>query len=197
VDTSAGRSSYPMAGRQGIGIKVSRLLALVEEAVAAGRSRGQGLSSREIAAGAIRYYLLRHNLQTEIVFDVDAAQDVHGNTGPYLMYAHARAAAVLRRVAAIPLDATRRALSPVERTLALELAQWPAVLVEAAQTLNPTLVATYAYRLADEFTRFYETHPVARAGQEEQSVRIRLTRRVQAVLADALAVMGIAAPQEM
>ncbi len=197
VDTSSGRSSYPMAGRQGIGIKVSELLGLVVDAVAASRSRESGLASQEIAAGAIRYYLLRHNLSTEIVFDVDAARDVHGNTGPYLMYAHARASSVLRRVADVPLDEVRRDLSPAERALARHLAAWPTVLAEAAATVNPTLLATYAYRLADEFTHFYETHPVARAERQDQSGRIRLTRRVERVLKDALEVLGLPAPEEM
>ncbi len=197
VDTSSGRSSYPMAGRQGIGIKVSELLGLVVDAVAASRSRESGLASQEIAAGAIRYYLLRHNLSTEIVFDVDAARDVHGNTGPYLMYAHARASSVLRRVVDVPLDEVRRDLSSAERALARHLAAWPTVLAEAAATVNPTLLATYAYRLADEFTHFYETHPVARAERQDQSGRIRLTRRVERVLKDALEVLGLPAPEEM
>ncbi len=197
VDTSAGRSSYPMAGRQGIGIKVSELLAVVKEAVAASRSRDSGLSSQEIAVGAIRYYLLRHNLSTEIVFDVDAARDVHGNTGPYLMYAHARASSVLRRVADVPVDDVPRPLTPAERALARQLAAWPAVLEEAAAAVNPTLLATYAYRLAEEFTQFYETHPVARAAPGERSGRIRLTRRVERVLHDALDVLGLPAPEEM
>ncbi len=197
VDTSAGRSSYPMAGRQGIGIKVSELLALVVDAVTASRSRDSGLDSQEIAVGAIRYYLLRHNLSTEIVFDVDAARDMHGNTGPYLMYAHARASSVLRRVSDVPVDDVPRVLTPAERALARQLAAWPTVLVEAAATVNPTLLATYAYRLAEEFTHFYETHPVARADRGDQSGRIRLTRRVERVLGDALGVLGLPAPDEM
>jgi arginyl-tRNA synthetase len=197
VDVSAGRSSYPMAGRKGIGIKVSELLALVEAAVEEGRSRTGGLSSAEVAAGAIRYYLLRHNLQTEIVFDVDAARDMHGNTGPYLMYAHARAASVLRRVEGPTPAAERRELSPVERALALQLREWPVVLLEAAGSMNPTVVATYAYRLADAFTRFYETHPVARAEASDRPLRVLLTRRCRAVLGDALDVLGLPAPEEM
>ena len=197
VDTSAGRPSYPMAGRQGIGIKVSELLSAVEAAVEASRSRATGLSSTEVAVGAIRYYLLRHNLSTEIVFDVDAARDVHGNTGPYLMYAHARAASVLRRVAGLATSGPPRTLSPAERALARHLAAWPSVLAEAAAAVNPTLLATYAYRLAEEFTHFYETHPVARADAASQPGRIRLTARVQQVLQDVLAVLGLPAPEEM
>lgn len=101
LDTSAGKSSYAMSGRQGIGIKVTELVRLMEDSIEATRSDKNGLSSRLIATAAIRYYLLRFNLGTEIVFDFKQAMEISGNTGVYLMYAYARASRVLSKGGAL------------------------------------------------------------------------------------------------
>lgn len=101
IDTSSGKSSYAMSGRQGIGIKVADLVRLMEDTIEATRSDKNGLSSRLIATAAIRYYLLRFNLGTEIVFDFKQAMEISGNTGVYLMYAYARASRVLSKGAAV------------------------------------------------------------------------------------------------
>lgn len=97
IDTSSGKSSYAMSGRQGVGIKVTELVRLMEDTIEATRSDKNGLSSRLIATAAIRYYLLRFNLGTEIVFDFKQAMEISGNTGVYLMYAYARASRVLSK----------------------------------------------------------------------------------------------------
>jgi arginyl-tRNA synthetase len=198
IPTSEDKTTYAMAGRQGIGIKITDLLEAVTRRVEAERSRREGLASDAIAAGAIRYYLLRHHLQTEIVFDTEAASDIRGNTGPYLMYAHARAAGVLRRAGRSDTKAPApSALDPAERTLLTLLAEWPDRLEEAALQLNPTGVATYAYQLADAFNRFYEHCPILRADEPTQSFRLALTARAKATLADALDMLGVPAPDEM
>ena len=201
VPVEEGRDVYPMAGRQGIGIKIADLLALVAEAVESARSRKEGIGSEAIASGAIRYYLLRHNLQTDIVLDTDSVADIHGNTGPYVMYTHARAAGILRR--ADPTEAEAVAapapaiLDPWERMVAISLAWWPDVLVEAARAYNPTVIATYVHELAERFNRFYEECPILRAGDTERRFRLALVRRVVAVMADGLDLLGVPAPDAM
>ncbi|HEX2184145.1 MAG TPA: arginine--tRNA ligase, partial [Chloroflexota bacterium] len=201
VDVSDGRSTYPMAGRQGIGIKVSDLLEHMTATVDAQRPRREGISSREVAAGAIRYHLLRFNLMTEIALDLDQAADLHGNSGVYLMYQHARAAKIRRDAGAAapgeaappfpgqPLDC--------ERLLLRHLASWPETLEQAAAELNVTLLAGYAYDLAWLFSRFYEEAPVLSAAEPLRSFRLWLVSRCQETLADALQVIGLPAPDAM
>ncbi|AIQ20177.1 arginyl-tRNA synthetase [Paenibacillus sp. FSL H7-0357] len=105
IDTSDGKTSYAMSGRQGIGIKVTELVQLMENTIEATRSDKNGLSSRLIATAAIRYYLLRFNLGTEIVFDFKQATEISGNTGVYLMYTYARAGSVLSKAAGMEAGA--------------------------------------------------------------------------------------------
>lgn len=203
LDTSDGRPFYAMSGRQGIGIKVTDLLDTMAERIEQERTRKVGVSSRAIAAGAVRYYLLRHAVKTDIVFDMDQALDIKGNTGPYLMYAHARAAAMLRK-AGLPSEAPAgpgpqppAQLHPAEQALLRHLADWPDTLEEAARDINITLLTSYAYDLATLFHHFYEAAPVLKAAEPERTWRLWLVSAFRATLADALHVLGLPAPQRM
>lgn len=77
------------------------------------------------------------------------------------------------------------------------LADWPDTLEMAAVELDPTLVTTYAYELAQRFTDFYENIPVLKAPEHERPFRIWLVALSRAVLADALGVLGLPAPERM
>ena len=81
IDTSDGKASYAMSGRQGIGIKITELIHQVAKVIEDTRSDKNGLSSHTIATASIRYYLLRFALQTEVVFDLKQATEISGNTG--------------------------------------------------------------------------------------------------------------------
>lgn len=88
-------------------------------------------------------------------------------------------------------------ISEVERALLRHLADWPDALETAAGQLNPTLVTTYAYELAQHFTDFYENMPVLKAPEGERPFRLWLVALSRAVLADALDVLGLPAPERM
>ncbi|MBE3583825.1 MAG: hypothetical protein IMX01_06895 [Limnochordaceae bacterium] len=219
IDISEGKSSYPMSGRQGIGIKVSDLLAQMEATVEAVRPRKEGISSRQVAAAAIRYFLLRFNLLTEIVFDFDQAADLHGNSGVYLMYQHARAAKILRDggwaaaaaltptalasplsgdgTSALPTPQVPSDLLPEERALLRHLADWPDTLEQAAAELNVTLLTTYAFELASLFSTFYDAAPVLKAPEPLRTFRMWVVARTRLTLADVLNVLGLPAPDQM
>lgn len=200
VDTSGGRTSYAMSGRQGIGVKARDLLDAMAQRIEQERTRKTGVSSRAIAAGAVRYYLLRHSLTTEIIFDMDQALDIRGNTGPYLMYAHARAAGILRKAG---LDGEPEAAAPpaslheAEQALMRHLADWPDTLEQAAHETNITLLTAYCYELATLFHHLYEQVPVLRATGAERDWRLWLVGAFRRTLAEGLAVLGLPAPQKM
>ncbi|HLN64938.1 MAG TPA: arginine--tRNA ligase [Symbiobacteriaceae bacterium] len=202
VDTSDGKASYAMSGRQGIGVKVSELLDHLEETINAKRTRRAGIPSRKVAAAAIRYYLLRHSLVTEIVFDLNLATEVTGNTGVYLMYAHARASSILLKggvdpshVPSAPSDIPP--LNDAERALLRHLVQWPDTLREAAGELAPNLICTYAYELAALFSTFYTSLPVLKAEAPVRNFRLWLTALFRRTLADALETIGLPTPNRM
>ncbi|MBC7239088.1 MAG: arginine--tRNA ligase, partial [Chloroflexi bacterium] len=61
----------------------------------------------------------------------------------------------------------------------------------------PSLLADYVYGLAQAFTNFYETTPVLAAEPGEREFRLALVDAFRRVMAGALDVLGIPAPEVM
>jgi arginyl-tRNA synthetase len=202
IDTSDQKSSYTMSGRQGIGIKISDLIDQMEQVIEEKRTRKSGISSREIATAAIRYYLLRFGIQTEIVFDMDQATEVSGNTGVYLLYGYTRGYSILKKAGDIevktPTNINLEELHPSEYTLLRHLITWPDVVETALQELAPNFICNYGFQLASLFNHFYAACPVVQEEDpEKRAFRIWLTYVYTKQLADVLNILGLPTPTEM
>lgn len=201
IDTSDGKQAYAMSGRQGIGIKIAQFLASMEQIIDAKRSRKAGLASQTIAAASIRYYLLRFHLQTEVVFDLDQATEISGNTGVYLMYTYARSSSILKRAGDSIFDTAVRPemgeLEIQELALLRQLAYWPETLQTAVKELAPNQLCNYVFELSSLFNHFYATCPILKAEGTTRSFRIWLTERYKETMQDALHILGIPAPNKM
>jgi arginyl-tRNA synthetase len=204
IATEEGKSIYSMSGRKGIGIKVDDLLTLIEERVTkrsynveSNRSE-QAIAPRKVAVGAIKYYMLRYNPQTDMVFDFDEALSLEGNTGPYIQYAHARMAGILDKAGKVSkYELKNISLSPEEDRLVKKVYEWPQVLDRTATDLNVNALTTYAFELANAFNSFYESNPVMKAEGNLKEQRIALVAACKDILADVLTVLGIEAPEKM
>jgi len=203
IDVSDGKAAYAMSGRQGIGIKVADLLTRMEGVIDAKRSREAGISSKAIAAAAIRYYLLKYQLQTEVVFDLQQATEVTGNSGVYLLYAYTRANSILEKAAVQPeLQALARKLDPTllaeqENQLLRQIAYWPETLEAAVEQLAPSLICHYAFELASLFNHFYSACPVLKGDAGSIAHRLWITQRYKETLHQALEVLGLPTPERM
>ena len=204
-----------------------RLGALLEEAVERARAAvvakspelepgEQARIAEAVGIGAIKYADLANDRLKDYVFDWNRMLSFEGNTGPYLMYAHARIGSILRKApaelgadagagaAAGPgASAADRAAAPLilgtpeERALALELIELSTVLDRVAEGLQPHRLCGYLYDVAAAFTRFYEACPVLKAPPLERGARLSLCRLTARVLAHGLDLLGIAAPAQM
>ncbi len=203
VDISDGRASYAMSGRKGIEIKADDLINLaIDRLMSAREGEADGGVSREtaatLAASAIRYFMVRFDLQQMIILDIDQALRSNGDSGVYLQYAHARAHSILRRLAelgyAVPdaLTAPPDALDQSEWDLLRHIDAWPRALAEAAALLEPHRIASYAFDLATHFNDFYDhTPPVVRETNERaKAFRAALVRATAQTLSNALTILG-------
>jgi arginyl-tRNA synthetase len=193
-----GRDSVALSGRRGIEVRADDLL---DRAIARLSANARDTASAlVVAAGAVRYYLLKFSLNQIIAFDFDEALRVTGDTGVYLQYAHARAAGILRKVAdgdAAP--ETPAALHPAERELLHSIEAYPRALIDTAVALSPSVLTTYAFNLASAFSDFYE-HTPAIVREDDPAVRRfrrALVAATRATLADALRTLGMAAPDQV
>jgi arginyl-tRNA synthetase len=152
----------------------------------------------EIGVDAARWYLVNRGPDQTIEIDVDlAAERSQKNPVYYVQYAHARIAGILRNA---PAEASNKLLlaqplAPEERELVKRLAEFPAVVHEAAERRGPQGIPAYAIRVADDFHRFYHEHRVLES--EQEAFRLALCRATQTVIARCLQLVGVEAPERM
>ena len=151
---------------------------------------------------AVRFFLISRKADTEFTFDIDLALKQNDeNPVFYVQYAHARICSVLAQAAEKGLSPDGADLSaltaPTERALMLKLADYPAMLSNAARDLAPHDVAFYLRDLASAFHSYYaaERFLVDDAGLAR--ARLALLAATRQVLRNALALLGVGAPDQM
>jgi arginyl-tRNA synthetase len=151
---------------------------------------GQG----QTAIAALKYDFLKSRLGGDITFDIKESVSLEGNSGPYLQYAHARAASILAKAGENAGEA-EGSLDDSERSLALKISQYPEIIEKAADELMPHHIATYLYELAQTFNSFYEKSRIIGDGRE--AIRLKLVRTYKDVLKSGLEVLNITAPEKI
>lgn len=165
---------------------------LFDEFSRAIEARG-GRPTDEIVAGALRYQFLKVKLGGDVVFDVEQAVSLSGNTGSYLQYAHARARSLLTKgesTFSLPKE-----LFDEDRSLVRKLGEYHAAVDLATRELEPHHICNYLFELAQEFNRYYEANQVI--GSDRQDHRLSLVALYADILAAGLAILGIKAPEKM
>jgi arginyl-tRNA synthetase len=203
-----------MSTREGTGIDLDDLL---DEAVRRareevenrleGRIRDDSLTeagidriARQVGIGAVRYDIVARQPTKTITFEWERALDFEAQSAPYVQYVHARASGILDQAGETP-DAgavdTTTLDTAAERDLVREIARFPAVVEAAAEGLEPHVVATYTREFAESFNAFYRECPVLDAPEETRRARLALVAAAQTTVANALDILGIAAPESM
>jgi arginyl-tRNA synthetase len=151
----------------------------------------------EVGVDAARWYLVSRGPDQTIEIDVDlASEKSQKNPVYYVQYAHARIAGILRNAGSGAVSADPPAtLADEERDLIKRLAEFPGVVAEATARRGPHAIPTYAIRVADDFHRFYTRHKVL--GSDEQAFRLGLVTATKHVIARALDLVGVDAPDRM
>lgn len=155
-------------------------------------------TSRDIALGALHYWLLATSPQKDMTFDPKESLSFNGNTGPYLQYTGARIRSMLRkyeqrrgRYASGRLRPELLSL-PLEWEILKSVALFPEAVAAAARDLAPSNVAVHLFELSKSFSRWYQEHPVLRNEDPDLVVsRIGLVRAVAQVLANGLRLLAI------
>jgi len=155
--------------------------------------------ARQIGLGALAYAMLSVDNTRDIVFDVNEALNFDGHTGPYIQNAYVRANSIIKKSSGLPDSASfDYQLSLHEIELIEQLSRFPAMVEQAAAEYRPLVIANYAYDLAQTFHSFFHAVPVLRAESNEiMNARLRLVAAARQVLANALTLLGITAPEVM
>jgi arginyl-tRNA synthetase len=203
-----------MSTRAGTGIDLDDLL---DEAVARAREevesrletgqRGEldeadvERIAEQVGIGAVRYDIVSKQPTKAITFRWEDALDFEAQSAPYVQYVHARCCGILEEAGGLespPGTVDAGVLTaPEERALLLTIARFTRAIERAADELEPHRVATYTRGIAEGFNAFYRECPVLDAEGERRAARLALVRAARHTVTNALAVLGVAAPESM
>ncbi len=158
----------------------------------------------EVGVDAARYTFLTRSIDAPLEFDIDLVKEqAPENPVYYVQYAHARICSILRKAideghqadaSTAPLDAL---VHPAEDELMRKLASYEEVVPEAAERRAPQRITHYAEELASTFTAFYRDCKVVSDDRTLTAARLALCVATRVVIADALGLLGVSAPERM
>ena len=210
-----------VSGRKGLGVKIDDLLdLLVDNATAEVKKRNPDFSEadcahvgRQIGVAAIRYFMLKFSRGKLIVFDMAEALSFEGETGPYLQYAVVRANNIFHKlrereglseaeiVGALDGIGTQELADEGDHSLwavVFEASRLDDIVEQVVRTLEFSVLAKYAFGLAQLFNAFYHRAPIL--GEEDldrKRWRAAGVAYVRSQLTRALDLMGIDVPTRM
>ena len=154
---------------------------------------------------AVRFFLISRKADTEFTFDVDLALKQNDeNPVYYVQYAHARICSVIQQFIdkggesdAIDHAELSALIAPTEVALLRRLADFPAMLTNAAEGLAPHDVTFYLRDLAGAFHSYYAAERFLVDDLRVMLARLALLAATRQVIRNALAVLGVGAPEKM
>jgi len=211
-----------VSGRKGLGVKADDLMdTLIDKAAGEVVKRNPEFSSADtrrvagmLAVAAVRYFMIKFSRGKVIAFDLAEALSFEGESGPYIQYAVVRANNILSKLAQrfevdeAGLVASLDGLPPAELdgahgshevwSLALEAARLDDVVEQVVRTLEFSVLAKYAFSLAQSFNAFYHRAPIlAEERDDVRRWRAAAVVYVRAQLTRALDLMGVEVPARM
>jgi arginyl-tRNA synthetase len=212
------RPYIEVSGRKGFGVKADDL---IDKLIAATRAETDARQTgrddeerqkiaKQIAIGALRYFMLKYTRNSVIAFDFKDALSFEGETGPYIQYAVVRARNIFRKAGLAPEAALAElAKSDVESYLTgaaaediwalwLRVARRAMILEQCIATSEPAILSKHAFLLAQEFNNFYHKHHIL---NEEDPARRSFLLATAAIalreLIEVLSWLGIESPEAM
>jgi arginyl-tRNA synthetase len=196
-----------MKSREGTVVDADDLIEEVTQlAKKAIEERHKDISNKEtekrssiIALGAIKFFMTKFDNVTSFTYDPEESLSFEGETGPYVQYAHARIASILKNNNKdIPKTIKSKVLNTDEDAkLILLLSKFPETVEDAASSYKPHLLARYLLDLAQAFNEFYHECPILQSDEDTKDARLNLILAVQQVLKNGLNLLGIEAPEAM
>jgi arginyl-tRNA synthetase len=222
-DEEKERSFLEVSGRKGLGVKADDLLDRLEDKARAEiAKRNPALAedeqrkiAREIASGALRYFMLKFARNSVIIFDFEEALSFEGETGPYLQYTAVRLNSIFRKLKErsgiaeaeiVPPAGGRPILPPGlaereradARDLVLTAASLEEEVLRSVAALEFSHLAKFAFLICQKLNGYYHKYPVLSEENEElKAFRLLTIRIVKDQILCALGLMGIPPPERM
>ncbi len=204
VDLPSGK----MKSREGTVVDADDLM---QEMVSTAKSIAQELGKLEsmsdeaanalyetVGMGALKYFMLKVDPKKRMLFDPEESVDFNGNTGPFIQYTYARIQSLKRKFAAEVQLPETVAISDKEQEIIKVIAEFPAVIQEAAANYSPALVANYTYDLVKEYNNYYQSTVILTAESDQLiHFRLALSLKLGEIIKTGMSLLGIRLPERM
>ncbi|MCP5047780.1 MAG: arginine--tRNA ligase, partial [bacterium] len=211
------KSYVEVSGRKGIAVKADDLIdKLIEKSYGEVTSRAPEMEekaaraiAKDIALGALRYFMIRFGSNSVIAFDFKDALAFEGETGPYLQYTMVRINSILRKLeeagSAVESGESRLDGSILDRKeydtsyeILLELSLLELQVELALSNHELSAITSYTYSLCQKFNHYYHLFPIMKEKNEQlKGLRLQLVLLVKDKLEKLLGMMGIPIPEKM
>ncbi len=216
------RPYVEVSGRKGLGVKADDLIdKLIEKSLDEVNTRQPDLPierrqaiAKEIAVGALRYFLLKYTRNSVIAFDFAEALSFEGETGPYLQYSVVRANNIFRKMGeretgeGWECEAKRLAgdsehlesmLSDNEIwALLMLIARVEDAVNQSVGTLEVSYIAKHTFTVAQQFNLFYHRyHILSEEDPTRRSFYLAIADVTRLGLLKSMSLLGIGVPERM
>jgi arginyl-tRNA synthetase len=171
----------------------------------------EGLSSEEaqqlyktIGLGALKYFMLKVDPKKKMLFNPAESIDFNGHTAPFIQFNYVRIQALLRKATEgwnfndLDVFTHNINLLPKEKELIIRLYRFNHTIKQAANELNPSIVANYAYELAKEYSQYYHDTPILKEEQKDLILfRLHLSKTIGIAIQQSMDLLGIQMPDKM
>ncbi|MEM0026671.1 MAG: arginine--tRNA ligase [Ignisphaera sp.] len=166
------------------------------------RGGGSEEVAEKVGIAAIKFYLLSVSPSRPVKFAWDSVLNFERNSAPYLLYTYARTEGIFRKARELGIELNwTKMLQKIDKRLAENTRRWrliklvasfPDILYKSYRELDPSPLAIYTLKVADEFNTWYDEEPIVLEKDESlRDSKILLVYAVNKVLRNSLQMLGI------
>ena len=152
-----------------------------------------------IGDAALKYFILKTDAKKNMLFNSEESIDFNGHTGPFIQYTYARITSILRHAEnrSLVFDVGRK-MSTEEKELIKLILEYPIIISQAANNLNPSILANYLYSLAKTYNHFYHKNRILNLkNKNDMHFRVTISEKVSNLIASGMKLLGINVPEKM
>ena len=155
--------------------------------------------SKMIWIWAIKYWYLKKNRETDVIFDWDEFMSFEGNSAPYIQYAYVRSRKILENYwKDIDTEIVWNFENVEETELVKVISNYSEVLESTAKSNSPHILCKYSYELTKAFNSLYNNvHILNEEDEWKKIIRLKLIKLFSEVLKDSFTILGIEMPEKM